>query len=507
VFDTYPFLKTTAKTNVEGQNKTIDIYGKKVPGRSDLYVYFQLLCPTFLNSKGTFCFIISNSWLDVGYGGFIQQFLLKHTLLYGIYDCNVRSFDASINTIIYLHSSIINDKLNEKQIRSLKPINNPIHFVMNKADYEQTAFAPLLIEQEHCKENTFRKHYRVIVKTPQELWEEAYDEEVQSYQSNKWGGKYLRAPEIYFTILEKGKDKLVPLKEVADVRFGIKTGANEFFYLPNKYFDLKDNGATWKLIPKNIGLPGDIEIEKEYLKPILFSLKEAPCPNLEKSVLQNYYFSSNIKIDKRNKAYYYVKWGEKKYFHKRPSCLQRSPYWYSLDNNFEPAEYIFPSKVGERFMLMDNSSKRVIEDKKQYGVNPLNNDIKEGMFIFCNSILYRLLIEQISPQLTGAQAISDITTKDFKNSPCLLKFSEKKLYKKLFFDFINRKQESIFIELGFNKDMSIRSQLPNPLRDRKELDDIIFDELNLTQEERNEVYWATAELVKQRLDKAASRKK
>jgi hypothetical protein len=41
----------------------------------------------------------------------------------------------------------------------------------------------------------------------------------------------LRAPEIFFKILEKGKGKLVPLKEVAEVRFGIKTGANEFFYL------------------------------------------------------------------------------------------------------------------------------------------------------------------------------------------------------------------------------------------------------------------------------------
>lgn len=44
-------------------------------------------------------------------------------------------------------------------------------------------------------------------------------------------GKYLRAPEIFFTILEKGKELFVPLKEVADVRRGFTTGANEFFYL------------------------------------------------------------------------------------------------------------------------------------------------------------------------------------------------------------------------------------------------------------------------------------
>ena len=65
--------------------------------------------------------------------------------------------------------------------------------------------------------------------------------------------------------------------------------------------------------------------------------------------------------------------------------------------------------------------------------------------------------------------------------------------------------KSIFEELGFDRNISIRSQEPDPLPDRKELDNIIFDELGLTEEERNEVYWATAELVKQRLDKAGSR--
>jgi len=64
--------------------------------------------------------------------------------------------------------------------------------------------------------------------------------------------------------------------------------------------------------------------------------------------------------------------------------------------------------------------------------------------------------------------------------------------------------KSLFTELGFDKIKDIRSQTPNPLPDRKELDDIIFDELWLTQDERNEVYRALAELVKARLDKAKS---
>ncbi|MEM2919100.1 MAG: hypothetical protein QXY62_06350 [Candidatus Altiarchaeota archaeon] len=44
--------------------------------------------------------------------------------------------------------------------------------------------------------------------------------------------------------------------------------------------------------------------------------------------------------------------------------------------------------------------------------------------------------------------------------------------------------------------MKINGQKLNPLPDRKALFDIVFDALGLTEEERKEVYFAVAELVK-----------
>lgn len=81
----------------------------------------------------------------------------------------------------------------------------------------------------------------------------------------------------------------------------------------------------------------------------------------------------------------------------------------------------------------------------------------------------------------------------------LLKFNED-----LFSKFIKQTIPSIFEELGFDPSKPIRLQEPNPLPDRKALDDIVFDVLGLTEEERKEVYWAVAELVKNRLEKAKS---
>ena len=61
------------------------------------------------------------------------------------------------------------------------------------------------------------------------------------------------------------------------------------------------------------------------------------------------------------------------------------------------------------------------------------------------------------------------------------------------------------VKLSFNRNKTIRDKLPNPLPDRMELEDIVFDDLDLSNEERNKVYWSVAELVNQGLDKAASR--
>ena len=70
-----------------------------------------------------------------------------------------------------------------------------------------------------------------------------------------------------------------------------------------------------------------------------------------------------------------------------------------------------------------------------------------------------------------------------------------------------REIRSIFEECGIDPSKPIREQEPNPLPDRAELDNIIFDELGLTAAERKEVYWSVCELVKQRLEKARSLKK
>jgi len=115
-----------------------------------------------------------------------------------------------------------------------------------------------------------------------------------------------------------------------------------------------------------------------------------------------------------------------------------------------------------------------------------------------NSTLFYLLVEIYGRKLMG-EGVLLIYGPEISSIPMLLKITSS--FKE---SILMREPKSIFEELGFDQTKPIREQEPNPLPDRAELDGIIFDALGLTEEERKEVYWAVAELVKQRLEKARS---
>ena len=211
--------------------------------KSDLYIYFYLLGLSLLNKKGSFCFITSNSWLDVGYGADLQEFLLKYCHIKLILDNEtMRSFaSASVNTVI-AHFSSPNEQ-------SEWGLQETARFVMSRVQFEDLLVPEIFEGIEAAQSRHTHEAYRVFPIKQSALLEDGKvplansddEEEGQAgahlvatelpYKGNKWGGKYLRAPDIYWTIIEKGKDKLVRLGDIAEVRFGIKTGANEFFYL------------------------------------------------------------------------------------------------------------------------------------------------------------------------------------------------------------------------------------------------------------------------------------
>ena len=212
------------------------LYASAATARSDLYCYFYARALQMLRAGGMHVFVCSNSWLDVGYGAKLQEHLLRNSHVRAIYESAVeRQFStAQINTIISIIEKTTGDGSQRTRFVSLR-------------DVFEKALAHSASRREIKVSNA-------------ELMEAGMGAPNASgrrkFAGDKWGGKYLRAPDIYWTILEKGRDKLVRLGDIATVKFGIKTGANEFFYLD------KNKIEEWG-------------IEDEFLQPVMTSPRES----------------------------------------------------------------------------------------------------------------------------------------------------------------------------------------------------------------------------------------
>ncbi len=464
VYQAFPWFFGYRPEKDTKRDKPAAAVSHELAGKSDLYIYFYFHGLSLLNPKGTFCFITSNSWLDVGYGKDLQAFTLKHCHIKQIIDNQVRrSFaSADVNTVICLFSAP--DEKGESGL------DQTARFVTFTAPFEGVLDAVIFEEVEEATQRRTTPEHRIFPITQSTLLDAgAADTTPQAnYTGDKWGGKYLRAPDIYWTILEKGKDKLVRLGDVAEVRFGIKTGANDFFY-----FDA-EKIREW-------------EIEEEFLKSVIKSPRECKTIRIDPSQLKfKLFMCGKDKTDLTGTAALeYIKWGEAQGFNRRPSCRGRARWWDLGEWDF--ADLLWIETMYQSFKVHRNAPS-IYESDKFYRIKSQDNI--DTLTILLNSTLVMLfkLLSGFHSLGEGALKTAVYEVKDFQIIlPELLTFN-KGLVNQLIHREIN----------------TVQDEINHP--DRRALDTIIFDILNLTQGERDGVYEAVVGLIEARLQKAKSLK-
>ena len=302
-----------------GYNENRNTVQHKIDAKSDLYVYFYFHGLSLLNSKGTFCTITSNSWLDVGYGKNLQKFLLQQCHLKMILDNSAkRSFaTADVNTVICLISAP--DKTKESGLR------HSTCFVNFTVSFEAILDAIIFYEIETAEGRVRTLEHRIHQLSQQTLLENGMAE--SKYIGDKWGGKYLRAPDIYWYLLENKGDKFIRVKNVSEVRMGLKTGANDFFLLNSKKM------SAW-------------QIEDDFLCPIISSPKEGKHLLVDPEQLPYQLFMCHESKQRLRgtAALRYIESGESQRVGQRPSCRTR-PRWYSVGQR--PIPHLnFPLVIG-----------------------------------------------------------------------------------------------------------------------------------------------------------------
>ncbi|MHB1688438.1 MAG: Eco57I restriction-modification methylase domain-containing protein [Ignavibacteriaceae bacterium] len=494
--------------------------------QSDLYVYYLMHTAAFLKEGGRLGYVISSSWLDVSFGGGFQKFLLDHFKIIAIIDNQkVRSFEtASINTVILILEKCSDRKLREEnKVKFIRIFKEYDELIGSSCDPDRFINLQNFVNRiERINKLTKNDDLFITIRTQKQLEEESTTD--NKYANGNWGAKYLRSPDIFNKIIETAGDKLITLRNVCEVKYGIKTGANEFFFVKDEtekvktlkpdefkvYFGhpIEQSKIDWEKHGWYLSEMNNQHylLERIYFKPIFKTQKEASNLDVDFNKLKYRVLICNeqkpmlrkfkVKLSK------YIEDAEKSphKFNERATCSARikpdgTQDWFNLGEELFVGDFIFPSKIGEKFRLIDNRKTKVYCDKVSYNVKVKEQFEKYSdiIFLLMNCTLFRFFFDLFSRQLTGSQTLSDVDVnvleKNFVVNPILFEKYVKELnnvYKSL----KGRDQETIYKEVNTN--------------DRQILDEIVFKVLGLNKTDLMELYKVETEYIKQRSLKSNS---
>jgi len=432
--DLFPGLKDRAHNAIYSDWKL------KVSKRSSIYALFFLHGAAFVEDGGYLGLLTHSSWVDVDYGKYLQEFFLQHFKIVAILETQVEHWFPAVD----VNTSItILQKCNHDTER----LNNNIKFVQMKAPLSQflpkydgeeerlAAFENLVQRIESADTLQEDDLLRIFPVKQSDLWNEGLGEEGQ-FIGSKWG-KYLRAPDIFFQILERGKDKLAQLRDFAKVKFSIKTGANAFFFVTDitdkvSNIELKQYGITpakkklLRLVESGDG--GRYVIENKYLKPLVKSTRDIKSLVIDESItkLRVLIVSDEKRALAGKHVLKYIRAGEKQTFGigpragvpaKKPTCASRNP-WYGLDKD-NKGRFLWFALITDTHAVPHNPGD-FLSDKRFYNVNPKDAGQEGLIFGLLNSTFTFLCAEFWGRQFAGRGIDSiDITVYEVAQLPFL----------------------------------------------------------------------------------------
>ena len=376
-----------------------DAPGAALTGRSDIHCYFFTHGLTFLNDGAYVGLLTSSTWLDTGYGFSLQEFLLDNFEIVAIFESNCEPWFTGARvttaaTILRRQPDAAKRAENKvKFVLLTEPITDLLTYAATEDDRRMTfealrdrvetmdgkeEFSAYLGGPEPLSVRQERLHgMRVRVVRQGDLYDlgcggigitpndesddsEASDPAVMSdgsdnpetrgYTGSKWG-IFLRAPDVFFKLLQRGGDAFVPLGApgLANIKRGVTSGCDTFFFprditdealkrFPDRAQFHEQYGIT-RHATERIRLvragDGTIHgIEAEYLEPVIFNLMEIDSVQIDPGKLKKRILSiTKPKEDLRGtETLRYVRWGEREGFSERSTCASRER-WYDLSTS------------------------------------------------------------------------------------------------------------------------------------------------------------------------------
>lgn len=360
--------------------------------RSDLYVYFFGLLERLLRKGGVAAVICPTAWMYVGYGAQFSSFLVERFEVIAVIRSEVERWfpQASVDAGIVLL---------RKPAAACPPASQPTAFVrlmQPLADQGWGSLAGALDSGARSEPGGARGLFDLTLA------------DCRGLGAGKWGCVFHPAPlrELY----DDGRN-LCRLGDVATVKRGFTTGANDFFYV----IDLGDarggpengpgrcGGRLRMVKPSGVRGEGPVfQIPAAMLRPLIKSPREvsgymARPDTLRYRVLALSPGSLRDCGDAQSRGHpgcggpaALVMWGEERGFNRRPTCAARSP-WWSLRMPASPP-VVWAMTIRERFFAAVNCGAQV--DARLYGVYPAKGVDPMVLAAVLNSSIVALQAEQ-----------------------------------------------------------------------------------------------------------------
>jgi hypothetical protein len=364
--------------------------GVKLSGRSDLHCYFWPHAASFLKPEGWLCLLTSSQWLDVEYGFRLQAWILARFKIVAVFESLDEPWfvGARVATTATLLQRCEDAAERAAHLVRFVQLRRPVAELLA---HDGTSGGAVRAADDFRDEvlglagNTANGRYRARLVRQGDLLsdgirlgrlmrgqaadkggENPAADEPTALAGDHYGGKWgihLRAPDLWFELLDRYGAGFAPLGELADIRFGVKSGKDEFFYLRDvsaaclaeitepEAFRLAfgvDRDEIKSGVVKLVKCGekyGEIRpIEARYLEPEVHSLMEVSGYTVGPEHCGRCILLVSATRDALagTHALRYIEWGESKGWHKGSTCAARASAtreWYDLTGHRRGAAF------------------------------------------------------------------------------------------------------------------------------------------------------------------------
>ena len=407
VISNLPFVRSGAR---RGElRERLGKPGQSFSGNSDASVFFQVYMLNLLADDARVGIIGPLAWLSAGYGIALQRHLVQHYSIEQVLSSrNIPWFGkAQVRALVLIMQKRSDGKEAVGDCRFIASFDpHKPRLTDRKKKPNQLEPAP---------------RNRVVSQTTlnQELTTARYP--------GVWN-RYLRAPDVYFEILDRCRERLTRLGEIATIKAGLKSGINAFFYVrPVEH-------VNRPILPGRILIEAAdgnrFYIESQFLAPVVTSPAElrtvAPLRN---DPLKHLAFVCDKDRDwlERNKctgALEYLAWGASMtgksgaLWPEVRSVRQRRN-WWTLPQQ-EPCNVLLPMSTNRRLAVFQSPPGAIV-DHNLFTCTFSRRSDRTAALCYLNSALFMLFREVHSRAGLGGGA-AKMELSDWKAMPVARNF-------------------------------------------------------------------------------------